>query len=161
MASLTFFSAIASGMGGAKASWKSCFCCFAACRFLSITPEVYNLRHQAINFVSMYRWDAEKRRVSAELSGPFKANPKFRYGLLADLRSENWDIRNSFQGPAPLLGSLNMRREAVSCELCFAGKRPLAMVCGSRSFASRLPQRGSRRGSDSKSAWPRATNSSK
>ena len=33
--------------------------------FQSITPEVYNLRHQAINFVSMYRWDAEKRRVLA------------------------------------------------------------------------------------------------
>ena len=30
--------------------------------FQSITPEVYNLRHQAINFVSMYRWDADKRR---------------------------------------------------------------------------------------------------
>ena len=82
--------------------------------FQSITPEVYNLRHQAINFVSMYRWDADKRRVLGQLSGPFKANPKFRYGLLADLRSENWDIRNSFQGPAPVLGSFNMRREAVS-----------------------------------------------
>ena len=82
--------------------------------FQSITPEVYNLRHQAINFVSMYRWDADKRRVLGQLSGPFKANPKFRYGLLTDLRSENWDIRNSFQGPVPVLGSFNMRREAVS-----------------------------------------------
>ncbi len=81
--------------------------------FLSINPEVYNLRHQAINFVSMYRWDAQKRRITAEFSAPFKANPKFRYGLIADLRNENWDIRNSFQGPAPLLGSLNLRREAV------------------------------------------------
>ncbi len=81
--------------------------------FLSITPEYYNLRRQAVNLTSMYRWDAEKRRLSAELSGPFRGNPKFRYGLLADLRSENWDIRNSFQAPAPLLGSLNMRREAV------------------------------------------------
>ncbi len=81
--------------------------------FLSINPEVYNLRHQAINFVSMYRWDAQKRRITAEFSAPFKASPKFRYGLIADLRNENWDIRNSFQGPAPLLGSLNLRREAV------------------------------------------------
>ena len=81
--------------------------------FQSVTPEVYNLRHQAINFVSMYRWDAQKRRVQAQLSGPFKANPKFRYGLLADLRGENWDLRNSFQGPAPVLSSFNMRREAV------------------------------------------------
>jgi hypothetical protein len=84
--------------------------------FQSITPEVYNLRDQAINFVSMYRWDAEKRRVRAGLSGPFKANPKFRYGLMADLRSENWDIRKSFQGPAPVLGSFNLRREAVAAE---------------------------------------------
>ncbi len=82
--------------------------------FQSITPEIYNLRHNAINFTSMYRWDAEKRRVLAEFSGPFKGNPKYRYGLLADLRGENWNIRNSFQGPAPVLGSFNMRREAVS-----------------------------------------------
>ncbi len=81
--------------------------------FLTLTPEVYNLRHQAINFVSLYRWDAEKRRLFAQLSGPFKGNPKFRYALVTDLRSENWDIRNSFQGPAPLLGSLNLRRESV------------------------------------------------
>ncbi len=84
--------------------------------FQSVTPEVYNLRDQAINFVSMYRWDAEKRRVRAELSGPFQANPKFRYGLTADLRGENWDIRKSFQGPAPVLGSFNLRREAVAAE---------------------------------------------
>ena len=81
--------------------------------FQSVTPEFYNLLDQGINFVSMYRWDAQKRRVSAELSGPFHRNPKFRYALNADLRGENWEIRNSFQGPAPLLGSLNLRREAV------------------------------------------------
>jgi tetratricopeptide (TPR) repeat protein len=80
--------------------------------FQSITPEVYNLRDRALNFVSMYRWDAEKRRVVAQLSGPFKANPKFRYGFIADLRSENWDIRKSFPGPAPVLGTFNLRREA-------------------------------------------------
>ena len=50
------------------------------------------------------------------LSSPFKANAKFRYGLTADLRGENWDIRNSFQGPAPVLGSFNMRREAVAVD---------------------------------------------
>ena len=99
--------------GWGQTKLEKLFLLFRGLPFLSITPEFYNLRRQAINFVSMYRWDAEKRRLSAELSGPFKGNPKFRYGLLADLRSENWDIRNSFQGPAPLLGSLNMRREAV------------------------------------------------
>jgi tetratricopeptide (TPR) repeat protein len=84
--------------------------------FQSITPEFYNLHGEAINFVSMYRWDAQKRRVQAQLSGPFKAYPKFRYRLMADLRGENWDIRHSFQGSAPVLGSFNVRREAVAAD---------------------------------------------
>ncbi len=100
--------------GWGQGTLEKLFLLFRGLPFQSVTPEVYNLRHQAINFVSLYRWDAEKRRIMAQLSGPFKANPKFRYGLSADLRSENWDIRNSFQGPAPVLASFNMRREAVS-----------------------------------------------
>jgi tetratricopeptide (TPR) repeat protein len=84
--------------------------------FQSVTPEFYNLRDQAINVVSMYRWDAQKRRITAQLSSPFHANPKYRYRLIADLRGENWDIRKSFQGPAPLLGSFNLRREAIAAD---------------------------------------------
>jgi tetratricopeptide (TPR) repeat protein len=103
--------------GWGQTKLEKLFLLFRGLPFLSVTPEVYNLRHQAVNFVSLYRWDAQKRRLSAELSGPFKANPKFRYGLIADLRSENWDVRKSFQGPAPLLGSLNMRRESVAASL--------------------------------------------
>ena len=99
--------------GWGQTKWEKLFLLLRGLPFLSINPEVYNLRHQAINFVSMFRGDAEKRRLLAQLSGPFQANPKLRYGLIADLRSENWDIRSSFRGPAPLLGSLNLRREAV------------------------------------------------
>ncbi len=98
--------------GWGQTKLERLFLLFRGLPFLSVTPEFYNLRHQAINFVSAYRWDAEKRRLYAEVSSPSKGNPKFRYGLIADLRSENWDIRKSFQGPAPLLGSLNMRRES-------------------------------------------------
>lgn len=75
--------------------------------------ELFNLKHQAINFLSLYRWDAEKRRVSAQLSAPFKHTANYRYELTTDLRSENWNIRSSFQGPTALLGSLNLRREAA------------------------------------------------
>ncbi|MGC2184592.1 MAG: bacterial transcriptional activator domain-containing protein [Terriglobales bacterium] len=102
--------------GWGQGTLEKLFLLFRGLPFQSITPEIYSLRQQAINFVSMYRWDAEKRRLGARLSSPFQANPKFRYGLTADLRSENWDIRNSFQGPAPVLGSLNMRREAVGVD---------------------------------------------
>ena len=103
--------------GWGRSKLEKLFLLFRGLPFQSVTPEVYDLRHQAINFLSMYRWDADKRRVFVQLSAPFLANPKFRYGVVADLRSENWDIRNSFQGPAPLLGSLNLRREAVGVNL--------------------------------------------
>jgi tetratricopeptide (TPR) repeat protein len=105
------------GLGQGKL--EKLFLVFRGLPFQSITPEVYNLRHEAINFVSMYRWDAEKRRLRGELSGPFRNNPKVRYELMADLRGENWNIRKSFAGTAPVLGSFNMRREAVSANLTF------------------------------------------
>ena len=67
--------------GWGQGNLEKLFLLFRGLPFQSVTPEFYNLRHQAINFVSMYRWDAEKRRVLARLSSPFKANPKFRYGI--------------------------------------------------------------------------------
>jgi tetratricopeptide (TPR) repeat protein len=99
--------------GWGQTKWEKLFLLFHGLPFLTITPQFYNLRQRAINLTSMYRWDAEKRRVLIDFSAPLKANPKFRYGLTGDLRSENWNIRDSFQGPSPLLGSFNMRREAV------------------------------------------------
>ncbi len=99
--------------GWGRNRWERLFLLFRGLPFQSVNPELHNLKREAINVVSLFRWDAEKRRVAATLSGPFERNPKFRYELIADLRSENWDIRNSFSGPAPLLGSLNLRREAL------------------------------------------------
>jgi hypothetical protein len=80
----------------------------------TVNPEYFNFRRKAINFISMYRWDAQKRRVRGEISGPLRENPKRRVAFGVDLRGENWDIRESFTGMVPLLGSFNMRREAVN-----------------------------------------------
>ncbi len=132
--------------GWGQGTLEELFLLFRQLPFQSITPEVYNLHHQAINFVSLYRWDAEKRRLGAQLSGPFK-DPKFRYGLTADLRSENWDIRDSFQGSAPVLGQLQYAPRIRGRRLCFDGKRTLEVVGRGRNFASRLPQRNSWDGS--------------
>jgi len=41
-----------------------------------------------------------------------------------DLRNENWAIRDSFTGPAPVVGALNLRRETVRAEIgSFASRR--------------------------------------
>jgi hypothetical protein len=79
--------------------------------FQGVTPEYYNLHREAINFTSLFRWDAQKRRISAEYSSPFERSAKYRYGLSTDLRNENWDLRDSFTGYAPVLASLNLRVE--------------------------------------------------
>src|SRR5262249_34497283 len=56
----------------------------------------------------------QKRRAFADASGPLWRDTKYRWHLGFDLRNENWDIRSSFTGPAPLLGALNLRREAAN-----------------------------------------------
>jgi tetratricopeptide (TPR) repeat protein len=90
---------------------------FRGLPYQTIYPEYFNMGHEAVNFQSMVRWDAQKRRLEAWLSGPLHRNPMWRYGVGTDLRNENWDIRNSFTGASPLLGALNLRREAVSIEI--------------------------------------------
>ncbi len=103
--------------GFGRNKWEGLFLFLRGLPFLSVDPEFYNFRQQAINFVSQFRWDPQKRRVFAEFSSPFEHGAKYRYEFAADLRNENWHIIPSFEGPVPELGSLNLRREAVSFSL--------------------------------------------
>jgi tetratricopeptide (TPR) repeat protein len=85
-----------------------------AAPFEALTVDAYNLRRRAINVASMVRFDTNKRRLNAELSGPLDARSRFRYEVGLDLRNENWAVRDGFTGNAPVLASLNLRREAGS-----------------------------------------------
>jgi len=103
------------GFGNSR--WEGLFLLFRGLPFLTVNPEYYNLRHSATNFVSLFRWDPEKRRVSAQFSTPFQRGAKYRYELTADLRNENWSILTSdFRLPAPS-ASLNLLREVVGFSL--------------------------------------------
>jgi tetratricopeptide (TPR) repeat protein len=99
--------------GAGSGRWQSLLSIFRGLPYQTIYPEYFNIGGNAVNFSSLVRWDAQKRRVSASFSSPLENNPKYRYQFGLDLRNENWDIRPSFTGPAPLLGSLNLRREAI------------------------------------------------
>jgi tetratricopeptide (TPR) repeat protein len=85
--------------------------------YQTLYPAYFNLDRSAINITSLVRWDSEKRRLGAELVIPVHEHPKWRYRLGFDLRNENWAIRDSFTGPAPLLGALNLRREMATAEI--------------------------------------------
>ena len=97
--------------------WEGLLSTFRGLGYETVFPEYFNLGHAAINLTSLVRWDAQKRRVAANISGPLHQNPKWRYSLGIDLRNENWAIRESFTGIAPVLGSLNLRREVADAEI--------------------------------------------
>ena len=97
--------------------WEALLSAFSGVAYQTLYPAYFNIDGSAINVTSLVRWDAQKRRLDAGLSGPLHENPKWRYRLGADLRNENWDLRDSFAGPAPVLASLNLRREAGSVEI--------------------------------------------
>jgi hypothetical protein len=92
--------------------------------FEEITPEYYNLQGSGTNIISLFRFDPDKRRALADVSGPLGGNPKWRYRLGGDLRNENWTVQTSFTGPSTVLGELNLRRESLAAAIeRFAGAR--------------------------------------
>lgn len=93
--------------------WQGLISLFRGLPFQTIHPEFYNIGGRAINSVSLYRWDAQKRRIWTSLSGPFLKDPKWRYQLGLDLRDENWDIRESLNNSV-LLGGLKLRKQAFA-----------------------------------------------
>jgi len=56
----------------------------------------YNLGERAINLNSLWRWDPNKRRIAASLSGPVWLNPRLRYRFVVDARDENWDVSTTY-----------------------------------------------------------------
>ncbi len=103
------------GWGDGK--WDALLSTFRGAFYQTAYPEYFNWGGSATNLTSLVRWDAQKRRLLASLSGPLAENPKYRYQVGVDLRNENWDLRQSSEGPAPVLGALNLQRSAVSGEV--------------------------------------------
>jgi tetratricopeptide (TPR) repeat protein len=87
---------------------------FAGAAYETIYPAYYNLGGAAANFESLLRWDSQKRRAWISLSAPLHGLPQRRWQLFADARDENWVIRRSSTGPAPVLGSLHLERQALT-----------------------------------------------
>ncbi len=97
---------------------------FRGVPFQTIHPEFFNIRHSAMNFISLLRWDSQKRRVFASLRAPLGRNPKWRYELYLDGRKENWDISKTFHGRSPPAGDLRMEKlEAGAAIQCVRSSR--------------------------------------
>jgi tetratricopeptide (TPR) repeat protein len=89
---------------------------FGALPYSTVHPNFYNLDHAAVNFLSLARWDSQKRRVSVSLSSPLFRDPASRFRIYFDARNENWNLAQTFFGAGGLLGDLNLRRISGGAE---------------------------------------------
>lgn len=109
----------------------------------TLYPDYANIHQSAMNVESLLRWDAQKRRAWVALSAPLNDLPWWRWRLSADLRNENWAIRRSFTGTAPVLASLNLEREALDARLTSLSTARLQWSLGGeldhRTFRSVVP----------------------
>lgn len=89
----------------------------------SVLPEAYNLRGSAYNVRSLARWDENKRRAFASLSGPVAGNPAWRFRFEIDGRDEQWEISRALRRPheAPLAFRMRTLRASLGVGLSIGG----------------------------------------
>jgi tetratricopeptide (TPR) repeat protein len=90
---------------------------FSGLPYETVYPSYFNIAGSATNIDSLMRWDAQKRRVWVSASGPWHDLPQWRWNVAADGRDETWEIRNSFTGTAPVLGSFKLKREIARASI--------------------------------------------
>ena len=90
---------------------------FSGLPYETVYPSYFNIGRSAMNFDSLLRWDDQKRRIWASLSAPWRDLPQYRWQIAADARDENWSIRHSFAGTAPVLGSLNLQSQVAAASV--------------------------------------------
>jgi len=71
--------------------WSAALLTLGELPFQAVRLDLRNLARRAITWNNFYRWDAQKRRASSSVSGPLSGDPKWRWKLYADVRSETWN----------------------------------------------------------------------
>lgn len=86
---------------------------FSGAAYETVYPDYYNIGRSSMNVESLFRWDSQKLRAFMSVSAPLSDRPEWRWAISADVRDENWAIRRSFTGAAPVLGSLDLERQSL------------------------------------------------
>jgi tetratricopeptide (TPR) repeat protein len=103
-------------LSGSKWQWLASL--FRGLPYQTVSPEFYNLNHEALNWTSYYRWDDQKRRVHSEISAPLRKNPAWQYRFYFDARNENWNLADTLLPSAPPAPAwLNLETVVAGAEL--------------------------------------------
>ncbi|HTM48013.1 MAG TPA: tetratricopeptide repeat protein [Bryobacteraceae bacterium] len=72
--------------------WGAALSAASELPYQAVRLDLSNLAHRAITWSGLYRWDAQRRRAFTSLSGPLSGDPKWRWKLFGDARSETWNL---------------------------------------------------------------------
>lgn len=103
------------GWGNNK--WEGLFSLLHGLPFETVYPRFYNLGHVGLNWLSLLRWDDQKRRLSSELAAPLFDNPATPLRLYFDARDENWNVANTVVPSTPSPAGLNLERVTAGAEM--------------------------------------------
>ncbi len=78
--------------GGTPSRWSQLTSILTELPASRVRYEASNLGRRAISASALWRWDAQKRRLLLNVSGPWGGDPKARYRAFTDARSETWNV---------------------------------------------------------------------
>jgi hypothetical protein len=96
----------------------------------SVYPAVMNIHGSATNLISLLRWDPNKQRVFAALSGPIAASARTRYQFYLDARKENWNLNPVFSKLTEAATAFQMRKAEGGAEILSVVNDRLALRSG-------------------------------
>ncbi len=98
--------------------------------YQGLAYDAYNLHENAVNLNVLGRWDPDKRRGSAELSGPWRENPRTEYRFFLDLRDERWNLNKKYFSSAGGRNGLLLRKAQAGGDFQFGLSSKLQWTLG-------------------------------
>ena len=105
--------------GRDELGWAGLISLLSGTPYQTVYPEWYNVGTRAINFTSVARWDAQKRRAFASLSFPVEGRADRVASVYVDGRDENWNLTQTFRGSSSPLNELKLRSIEADVNLRF------------------------------------------
>ena len=105
--------------GWGSSTWGGLLSLLSGVPYQTVYPEWYNIADRAINFSSLVRWDAQKRRIFASLSSPVQGRADRVVSFFVDARDENWNLSRTFSGSSSPISDLNLRRLESGVQMRF------------------------------------------
>lgn len=111
---VVFHSVERDGFGPNK--WAVALSMLRGLPYETIYPEYDNAFRDAVNFTSLVRFDSQKQRVYAQVSGPVLGRPGWRASAWVDGRNEHWNITDTFVGAVTPISNLKLRKIETGAE---------------------------------------------